>query len=120
MHCTSIEDCDSMLTIQILSIFLHIVIYLNSGIVNSSEDSMFYYKGDKGWSDFYDYGFVPVFSPTFNDSELERQAKEMCGDVSACLFDVAATGRLDIGMSALSAEEEQKIVQELAVPSESI
>ena len=33
-----------------------------------------------------------------------RQAREMCGDVSACLFDVAATGRLDIGMSALSAE----------------
>ena len=58
---------------------------------------MFYYKGNKTWSDFYDYGFVPVFSPTFDDPELERQAREMCGDVSACLFDVAATGRLDIG-----------------------
>ena len=81
---------------------------------------MFYYKGNKTWSDFYDYGFVPVFSPTFDDPELERQAREMCGDVSACLFDVAATGRLDFGMSALSAEEEKKIVQELSVPSEFI
>ena len=81
---------------------------------------MFYYKGNKTWSDFYDFGFVPVFSPTFDDPELERQAREMCGDVSACLFDVAATGRLDIGMSALSAEEEKKIVQELSVPSEFI
>ena len=88
------------------------------GIVNSSEDSMFYYKDNKGWNDFYDYGFMPEFSPTFDDPELEEQAKELCGDVSACLFDVAATGRLDIGMSALSAKEDQKIVQELSVPSQ--
>ena len=81
---------------------------------------MFYYKDNKGWSDFYDFGFVPEFFPTFDDPELERQAKELCGNVSACLFDVAATGRLDIGMSALSAEKDKKIVQELAVPSESV
>ena len=81
---------------------------------------MFYYKDNKGWSDFYDFGFTPEFSPTFDDPKLEEQAKELCGDVSACLFDVAATGRLDIGMSALSAKEDQKIVQELSVPSEFI
>ena len=99
---------------------MHILIRIYSGIVNSSEDSMFYYKDNATWSDFYDYGFTPEFSPTFDDPEFERKAIEMCGDVSTCLFDVAATGRLDIGMSALSANEDQKIVQELAVPSKFI
>ena len=100
-----------------------IMVYHNSkysGIVNASEDSMFYYKDNEDWSDFYDYAFVPVFSATFDDPEFERQAKDFCGDVSACLFDVAATGRLDIGTSALSAKEDQKIVQEFSVPSEFI
>ena len=99
---------------------LNMLILIHSGIVNSSEDSMFYYKDTESWNHFYDYDFTPVFSPTFVDPEFERQAKEMCGDVSACLFDAAATGRLDIGMSALLAEEDQKIVQELAVPSKLI
>ena len=61
------------------------------------------------WTDFHDPDFVPTFNPIFTDSELEDKARELCSDDTACLFDVAATGRLEIGSSALSAKEEQDV-----------
>ena len=90
------------------------------GIVNSGEDSMFHYVDNKDWSDFHDFRFIPVFFPTFDDPELERQAVEICGDVSACLFDIAVTRRLDFAFPSLIARDEEIIVRQLAVPSEFI
>ena len=69
------------------------------------------------WTDFHDPDFIPTFNPIFTDSDLEDKARELCSDDTACLFDVAATGRLEIGSSALSAKEEQDVVAALGVPS---
>ena len=69
------------------------------------------------WTDFHDPDFIPTFNPNFMDSELENQARDVCNGDTACLFDVAATGRLEIGSSALSAREEQNINTALSVPS---
>lgn len=90
---------------------------LDIGIVMSAEDSLFYYKDTMSWSDFHDPDFVPTFAPNFTDPELETQATDLCDGSTACLFDVAATGRLEIGSSALSAREEQNIIANLSVPS---
>ena len=81
---------------------------------------MFHYVDNMDWRDFHDLRFIPVFFPTFDDPELERRAIEICGDVSACLFDIAVTRRLDFAISSISARDEQRIVQLLAVPSEFI
>ena len=83
----------------------------------SAEESLFYYKDDMGFSDFHDPNFKPTFNPTFTDPELEAQATDLCSGNTACLFDVAATGRLEIGNSAISARKEQDIIADLAVPS---
>ena len=69
------------------------------------------------WTDFHDPDFIPTYNPVFTDTELETEARDLCSDDTACLFDVAATGRLEIGSSALSAKEEQDVVAALAVPS---
>ena len=90
---------------------------LYTGILMSSEESLFYYKDTLKWSDFHYPEFIPTFDPKFMDPELETQATELCNGNKACLFDVAATGRLDMGNSALLAKEEQNIIASLSVPS---
>lgn len=40
---------------------------------------------------------MPVFEATFTDSSLETRANSVCGDDQYCLFDVAATERVDVG-----------------------
>ena len=35
----------------------------------------------------------------FNNSELEQNANEVCGDDQFCLFDVATTGHTEIGLA---------------------
>ena len=95
----------------------YILYFIIIGILSSAEDSLFYYKGSMNWTDFHDPDFTPTFDPMFANSSLEDQARDLCNDDTACLFDVAATGRLEIGRSALSASEEQSINAALAVPS---
>jgi deleted-in-malignant-brain-tumors protein 1 len=85
-------------------------------LLNSSNESLFCYKDSENFHTFYDPDFIPVFNPSFDDPELEKQANEMCKGVPACLFDVAATGRLEIGMSALLAKEEEMTIANLSTP----
>ena len=64
---------------------------------------MFTYQEDKTHEDFVDIGYIPLFfdqlDSLFSDKTLEIQAKEACGDVKECLFDVAASGSLSFGNS---------------------
>ena len=41
----------------------------------------------------------------------------MCGDDENCLFDVAATNRVDIGMATLEGLENFNEIVEMAIPS---
>ena len=84
----------------------------------SSNESLFCYKDSENFSTFYDPEFVPSFFPSFDDPELERQANATCGDNFACIFDVAATGRLELGNVALQVRREEETDGVLAIPSE--
>ena len=79
---------------------------------------MFYYKAGMSWSDFYDPSFTPVFVPTFSDPALESQAMAMCAGDQACLYDVAVTNRLDIGLATRLGSEELAMFEALSVPGE--
>ena len=50
-----------------------------------------------------DVTYVPLFfndlDSLFSDKRLEAKAKEACGNVKECLFDVAASGSLSFGNS---------------------
>lgn len=83
-------------------------------LISKSEDSIFSYEGGQDWSSFYDPKFSPVFEPTFTDADLEMQAKEMCKNDTFCLFDIATSGRVDIGLSTLSASIEFDQIVELS------
>lgn len=85
------------------------------GIINSSSDSLFTYDSSSSFNSYYDPGFTPVFNPQFNNSELEAMAVSICGENTACLFDIAVTGRVDIGMSTI---EQVQIIQEIETLSQ--
>ena len=70
-----------------------------AGIIDQPEDSLFAYRDFEGWSTYYQPQFQPQFEVAFNNSELEQNANEICGDDQFCLFDVATTGRIEIGLA---------------------
>ena len=44
--------------------------------------------------------------PEFPDSHMQMQALEACGGDSFCLFDMAATGRMEVRISTFAASQE--------------
>ena len=68
------------------------------------------YQPDQNWDAFYDPYFIPSYKPPFSNPELEARAKEVCGNDTFCLFDIAATGNVDVGIATL---ESTKIIDEI-------
>ena len=94
------------------------IIMIAIGIIDNREDSLFMYQESLGesWDHFYDPDYMPAFTPTFNDSSLEEEAISICGDSLFCLFDIAATKRLEIGMTTAVDNEEYEIVVNMSQP----
>ena len=67
--------------------------------------------------DFFAPEFAAVFEPTFATSELESQAYSLCNGDQFCLFDIAATGRIDIGMSTQIGGQALEEIIEISAPS---
>ena len=61
---------------------------------------------------------MPVYSVVFSSAELEQEATELCGKDKQCLFDVAATGRLDIGLSTLTSGNMLNEIIQLQIPGD--
>ena len=79
--------------------------------------SLFTYGGNQSWADYYDPSFIPVFEPTFSHPGLEANARKICNGDSFCLFDIAVTNRIDIGISTLHEDQDYDRLVELSLPS---
>lgn len=77
--------------------------------------SLFTYGPNGDWDSFYDVNYTPAFEPTFSSAELEQQANEVCGGNQLCLFDIAATGDVNIGTSTAHSVQEHEKLMELFV-----
>ncbi|XP_019854776.1 PREDICTED: protein mesh-like isoform X3 [Amphimedon queenslandica] len=86
-------------------------------IINSSSNSLFTYDSTHNFNNYYDPDFIPAFSPQFNDTALESMATALCGTNAACLFDIAVTGRIDIGMSTI---QQVETIEEIKINSQPI
>ena len=75
----------------------------------SANDSLFTYEEGKDHSSYFDVGYVPIFLDqddlVFDNSSLEEQARDVCGDNKQCLFDIYTTGKVSIGMASKQAVE---------------
>ena len=97
--------------ICILTFLLH-----TAGIIDTPANSLFTYQPGESWATYYDPYFVPTYQTLFNDSDLAAQAGELCSDDPFCLFDIAATGRVDIGLSTLQGSQDFQQIVEISLP----
>ena len=96
----------------------HLLQYsLAAGILSTASESLFTYKPGESFSGFRDPSFTPRFQTTFTNSTLEAQAMAICGDDPFCLFDIAATGRTEIGASTVEGSRGFDLIMNLSVPS---
>ncbi len=58
-----------------------------------------------------------MFKPEFNDSVLEEAAKAICKGDTFCLFDIAATKNMDIGMATMMGGENFDAIVSMSEPS---
>ena len=65
---------------------------------------------------YYLPDFVPLFEPTFSDPFLEQQANSVCGDDVFCQYDIAATGRADVGRATLQSNMELERIINISLP----
>ena len=91
---------------------------LSAGIISAAEDSIFTYGPGTSFDTFNNPNFVPTFSPDFADPDLEAEALELCGGDSFCLFDVAATGSMEVGLSTLLGGIEFDTIVNISAPGE--
>lgn len=62
-----------------------------------------------------------MFTPVFSNPDLENEANEICKGDSMCLFDIAVTGRPEIGMDTVQQQEEiDEIIRMVTIPSKLI
>ena len=88
-----------------------------AGIVDTPGDSLFYYEQGESWVTYFDPYFEPVYQPHFENPDLETEAAMLCGDDTSCLFDIAATGNLEIGLATLQTSQEIERINEISIPS---
>ena len=88
-----------------------------TGIIDNAEDSIFTYGPGESWASFHTPQFMPMFTTTFSDPQLQAQANEICGDDQFCLYDIAATRRTEIGLSTLIGNQEFEEIVRISAPS---
>ena len=87
------------------------------GIIADPAQSLFTYGADGSWGTFYRPDYRPAFGVEFSDPELEEEARAACGDDDLCLFDIAATGDVNIGAATRESGEEHDTITELFTTS---
>lgn len=93
--------------------------YLNlallTGIVDASR-SLFTYTPGESWATYYDRNFLPSYDPVFLNSTLRSRAMHACDNDQFCLYDIAATGRMEIGLSTLDGSRNFNKIVNLSYP----
>jgi len=78
---------------------------------------LFTYLHGDNWRTYYDPNFTPVFNPVFNNPTFEEAAISACNGDTFCLYDIATTGRRDIGLSTLDGSLRFEELMRLSYPS---
>ena len=87
-----------------------------AGIINNKEDSLFSYRAGENWTTFYRPQYSPLYGPVFATPELKAMAEQLCKNDTFCLYDIAATGRVELGMTTLRGSEDFEELVELSAP----
>ena len=78
---------------------------------------MFTYPSGQDWLSFHFPSFTPFYNVNFSNSALEQKANEICGDDKFCLFDIAATRRVEVGEATFSGGQVFEMLINMSQPS---
>ena len=95
----------------------NITCIIHAGIIDNPRQSIFTYGPSGDWETYYHPDYNPAFTPNFSSPVLEEQAHDVCGEDKLCLFDIAATGNVDIGSSTMNSVQEQEFLKTHFIPS---
>ncbi|XP_068694477.1 uncharacterized protein [Montipora foliosa] len=69
--------------------------------VTTSTESLFVYQQGSSHATYHNPHFQPIFADEqkldFSDKDLEKEAQNICGDSTQCMFDIFTTGKVRIG-----------------------
>ena len=92
------------------------ILYTHTGAIGSQNESIFHYRPYETFDEFFDSTFPAAYVPSFMDQALEMQAYSICDDDPFCIFDIAVTSNLELGLSTHMVGESIEILDDLAVP----
>lgn len=95
-----------------------VVIFSSVGIIADTANSLFTYDQSDSFTTYHHPNYVPAFEISFASSTLQSDAVANCLDNSPCLFDVAATGILQVGVATLKEMENINTINESSRPSQ--
>ena len=86
---------------------LKVLISSSLGIIRNESESIFDYSIEEGtsWSTYFHPNFTPKFEIAFSTPEEKAMAEEVCKGDPFCLYDIAATSDVVVGMSTLNGSE---------------
>ena len=84
--------------------------------MGSARNSLFHYQPEENWDTFYDPYFLPSYQPNFSNPDLESQAEEICDEDIFCLFDIATTGNVDVGIATHESSQFIEEVYNFSIP----
>ena len=93
--------------------------FFSLGIISSEDESLFTYGEGQSFQTFYDPFYVPMYEVEFDDPSLEATALEICGEDQFCLYDIAATRNVSIGLTTLMGGEAFDLIVNMSAPGES-
>ena len=88
-----------------------------TGIVSTASESLFTHDQSDSFYTYYQPSYTPLFEVAFTNSTLETLAQNECQGNDLCLFDVAATGDIKIGVATLKEIDRVDSVIEISGPS---
>ena len=69
--------------------------------MTTSTESLFVYQQGSSHATYRNPHFQPIFADEqkldFSDKDLEKEAQNICGDSTQCMFDIFTTGKVRIG-----------------------
>ena len=101
---------------MLLNVIYYFALIFVSGIIDDPAESLFTYQDGQSWATYYSPSFIPVYDASFKDADLEAKAREVCDNDTFCLFDIAATGKVELGMSTHQGSQEFERIVELSAP----
>ncbi len=91
-----------------------------AGIISDPTESLFTYDQSDSFYTYHHLEYAPLFQVIFINSSLQTLAESQCQGSQLCLFDIAATGDIEVGIATMNTENVIAYIMETSSPSKNL